>query len=179
MRQTALNNEGFTLVEAMVAGVLSVLVLLTLVALYIMNMQQISGVSARSLSRVQYQNVIDQIGRSVRVASMIGTSNPDNAGTVASPYDTIFLFDTGGTVVGGYCRAPTSTSLKQWDTTTDAFVPFKGGNNNVQVTNTGAQTTFTISSSRKRVWLNLSVFCVAGSTKDTFSSKRELFQCRN
>jgi Tfp pilus assembly protein PilW len=177
MRQTALDNEGFTLVEAVVAGVLSVLVLLTLVALYIMNMQQISGVSARSLSRVQYQTVIEQIGRTVRTASMIGTNQTDYAGTVASPYDTIFLFDTSGTVVGGYCRI--TTSLKEWNVAGAAFVPFKTGNNNVQVTNTGAQTTFTISSSRRSVQLNLSVFNVAGSTKDTFSSKGELFQCRN
>jgi hypothetical protein len=176
MRQTALNNEGFTLVEGLVAGVLSVLVLLTLFALYSMNMKQISGVSARSMARIQYQTVIDQIGRTVRGASMIGTSNPDYDGTVDSPYDTIFLFDTSGTVVGGYCR--TTTSLKERKGA--AFVPFDAGNDtDVKVTNTGANTTFTIFPNRKIVRLNLSVFYVNGSTRDTFSSKGELFQCRN
>jgi hypothetical protein len=169
------NGNGFTLIEALVAGLLSVLVLLTAFALFSMNSRQISGTSVRTQTRLQYQTVINQIGRTVRGAAIIGMSDPDN-GNVTNPSESICLFDSGGTFMGGYKRV--GTSLKEWKSGS-GWVGFKVGNDSVKVASVAGDSAFVISPDKKSVLVRLNIYGVRGPTSDTFFSKRELLRCRN
>jgi Tfp pilus assembly protein PilW len=177
-RKAYLNDSGFSLIEALVAGILSVIVLLAVVSLFFMNNQQIMGSSVRSKTRLQYQTVVDEIGRNVRAAAFVENVNPDLTaiGTqIAS--EVIYLFDNTGTLVAGYQR--TNPYLKEWSG--GAFVPFRVGKDTVRVTPlAGAgDTAFTISANRKNVQLKLDIYNVNGAQRDTFFSQGESFKCRN
>jgi hypothetical protein len=173
---TLLDASGFTLVEAIVSGVLSLLVLLAAVAVFMMNSKQVSGGFVSSVAKLQYQTVIDQIGLKVRRSSVISSTNQNilDAGGAAILCDQIFLFDLTGNC-GGYQRA--GTALQQWNGT--QFVNFTVGSRNVQVKDVGATNTFTIAPDRKSVQVNLTVICVDGKSKDTMYSNKETFKCRN
>ena len=175
MRHATLHDRrGFTLIEALVAGIISVFVLLTAITVYNMNTNQISGSMVRSLTKMQYQTVIDQIGRNVRLASSID-SHLSDTGVVVSPYDTIWLFDSLGTCFAGYVR--NVNALMEWNGT--QFINFKVGSKNIQVLDVGAGNTFTIAPTRRSVTLKLSVFGVNGTVSDTMRSSGETFECRN
>jgi len=174
MHHTALHsNKGFTLIEALVAGIISVFVLIVAITVFNMNSNQISGSLVRSLTKMQYQTVIDQIGRNVRLASSIDSHLPDT-GAVVSPYDTIWLFDSLGARFAGYMR--NGTALKEWKNGI-GFVNFTVGSKNIQVLSVG--NTFTIAPTRRSVTLNLNVFGVNGAVSDTMRSSGETFECRN
>lgn len=175
MRHTALHDsKGFTLVEALVAGIISVFVLLIAIAVYNMNAKQITGGFVRSLTKMQYQTVIDQIGKNVRIASSIDSHIIDT-GAVMTPSDSIWLFDSLGVRFAGYKRSV--NALMEWNGT--QFINFKVGSNSVQVLDVGAGNTFTLAPTRRSVTLNLSVFGVNGTVSDTMRSSGELFECRN
>jgi Tfp pilus assembly protein PilW len=177
MRPSALFDcKGFTLVEALVAGIISTVVIAAAVALYLMNMNQISGSFVRSLTRMQYQTVIDQIESKARQATVIQTSNDPNfiaTDIIEHATDVIYFIGDTGNILGGYQHA--TDSLKEWNGT--MFVPFKVGNKNIKLLNAGSA--FTIRPDRKSVLLNLSVIGISGSSSDTMLSKGETFQCRN
>lgn len=168
--------KGFTLVEALVAGLLSVFVIWVAVALFSMNAKQVSGSFVRSLTNMQYQTVIEQIGSKVRKASVISSNSTKvlDASGAEIQSDTIFLFDTTlAGLFGGYCRV--GTALKEWNGA--QFINFKVGTKNIKAQDTGK--TFKIMPDRKSVLLNLFVIGVDGSTTDTMKSNGENFKCRN
>jgi hypothetical protein len=174
---TLFNRKGVTLVEAIVAGALSIFVLLTAMAIYKMNADQIRGSFLCSLTRMQYQTVIEQIERHARQAKVILSSNAsDFIDTAITPKsaDVIYFIDGTGATLGGYKRS--GTILKELK---GSFTPFKVGSDTVHVLDVGTDSTFTIAGDKKSVRLNLSVFSVDGSLKDTMVSKRETFVCRN
>jgi hypothetical protein len=171
------DRKGITLVEAIVAGALSIFVLLTGMAVYKMNADQIRGSFLRSLTRMQYQTVIDQIERYARQATVILSSNDPNfydTDTAAKSVDAIYFIDGAGATLGGYQRS--NTILKELK---GSFTPFKVGRDTVHVLDVGTDNTFSIAGNRKSVRLNLSVFGTDGSLIDTMVSKRETFVCRN
>ena len=176
MKPTSLfNSKGFTLVEAIVAGALSIFVLLTAITLYKMNADQIRGTLLDCLTRMQYQTVINEIESKARKATTI-LSFTDNSTfdtiTAPSSHDTIFLMDGAGNTLGGFTH--NGQSLREYKG--GSFRNFKVGNKNVKVKDT---TLFTIAGDRKSVQLNLTVFGIDGSLSDTALSKKEIFTCRN
>ena len=166
-------REGFSLVEAIVAGTIAILVITAATALFLTNSNLISGHFVRSLAKIHYQTVIDQIGSTVRNAYSIGSRLPDT-GTVMASSDSIFLFDSLGNKAGGYKRV--GTSLREWNGS--KFVDFKVGSKNIQL-DTGSGKLFSITPSRRRVVLNLNIIGMDGSLRDTVRSNRESFKCRN
>lgn len=175
MRHAAIHgNWGFSLVEALVAGIISIFVLLTAITVFNMNTKQIAGSFVRSVTKMQYQTVIDQIGKNVRLASSVGLHLPDT-GAVVSPSDTIWLFDSLGARFAGYVRS--GTALMEWHET--QFINFTVGSKTIQVLDVGTNNTFTIAPTRRSVTLNLNVFGVNGTVSDTMRSSGETFVCRN
>lgn len=175
MQHTLLfDRKGFTLVEAIVAGTLSVFVLLIAMALYRMNADQIRGSFLRSLTRMQYQTIIEQIESNARQATAILPFNDRNSFRTDTSAETTnviyFLSDTGATL-GGYQRS--GNILQELK---GGFTNFKVGNKTFQVDTVKP---FIVQGDRKSVQLNLTVFGADGSLKDTVSSKGEKFTCRN
>jgi hypothetical protein len=179
------DRKGFTLVEAIVSGALTIFVLLTAMTLYKMNADQIRGAFLSCLTRMQYQTVIDKIASDARQATVITSFK--NATATATTFDTVFMdtdadsvyfFDISATVPRGrYCRG--HDTLYEWSAAGNRFIPFKIGNDTVHVVNDGIQRAFTIAGDKKSVRLNLGVFGIDGSLKDTVFSKGERFTCRN
>lgn len=174
-------SQGFSLVEAIVAGAITIGVLLTLTALFIMNSRQVSGSFGRSLTNLQYQTVVEQIGANIQRALIVSSSRSpviDASGNAISS-DSLFLFDStagsAGTFFSAYRRI--DTLLMEWNGT--QFINFKVGNKNIKVLNTGSSNTFTIAPDRRGVVLNLSVYGRNGSSSDTSYSSREAFKCRH
>ena len=174
---------GFTLVEAIVTGALSIFVLMTALAIYKMNADQIRGTLLRCLTRMQYQTVIDKIASDARRSTVITSFSNATATTfdlvsTDNHTDSLYFFDISPTVP--LCRySRRNDSLKEWDATQNKFVGFKVGNKCVRVVNNGTDKAFTIAGDKKSVQLNLSVFGIDGSLKDTVVSKGERFTCRN
>jgi type II secretory pathway pseudopilin PulG len=171
------DKKGFTLVESIVAGAITIFVLLTGMTLYNLNADQIRNSFTRCQIRVQYQVLIEQIERSVRQSKVILPSNATDffdTDTTSNSTDIIYCIDPSGTTLGAYRRSGTQLlELK------GSFTPLKVGSNAVTVLNCGANKTFTIAGDRKSVTLNLSVVTGSGSFKDTVVSKKETFVCRN
>jgi hypothetical protein len=178
MQPTVLfDRKGITLVEAIVAGALSIFTILTGTALYKVNADQIRGSFIHCKTGTQYQTVIDQIERFARQAKVIVASNDPtfyDTDLSAKSADVVYFIDGTGATLGGYRRS--GTILEELKVT---FTPFKVGSDTVHVVNVGTNNTFSIAGDRKSVQLNLSVFGTDGSIKDTMVSKRETFVCRN
>jgi hypothetical protein len=177
--QTIVNSDkkGITLVETIVAGALSIFVLVTAMALYKMNSDQIRGSFTRCQIRVQYQTLIDEIDRAVRQSKVILSSNAADyydIDTTPVSTDIIYCIGDSGTTLGAYRRS--NTLLEELK---GSFSSFKIGSNTINVVNCASNQTFAIAGDRKSVMLNLGVFGGNGSFKDTVSSKRETFTCRN
>ena len=184
LRQTILlNQKGFTLVEAIVSGALTIFVLLTAMAVYKMNADQIRGTLLRCLTSMQYQTVIEKIESDARQAAVItsfknATATTFDTVSVDIYADSLYFFDTSSTIPRSrYSR--NSDSLKEWDASQNKFVGFKVGSKCVRVVNNGTTKAFTIAGDKKSVRLNLAVFGIDGSLSDTVFSKRERFTCRN
>jgi type II secretory pathway pseudopilin PulG len=171
------DKKGFTLVESIVAGALSMFVLVTGMTLYTLNADQIRDSFTRCQIRVQYQVLIEQIERSVRQSKVVLPSNAGDFFDIdETPVltDIIYCVDNSGTTLGAYRRS--GTELQEFKT---SFSPFKVGSNAVNVLDCGANQTFTIAGDRKSVTVNLSVVAGSGLFKDTVVSKKETFVCRN
>ena len=172
---TFLNRKGVTLIEAIVAGSLSIFVILAAMTLYKMNADQIRGSFVRCMTRIQYQTLIDQIEKNVREAKVIlSTNDPDfyDYDITTKATNEVYFLGATGTVLGGYKR--NGTLFREFK---GSLTPFKVGSDTVRVLDVG--NAFTIAGDRKSVQLNLSVFGVDGSIIDTVDSKLEVFTCRN
>jgi len=167
------NHNGFSLIEALVAGVISVLVLAVLGTLYQMNLAQTSGGVLNTRLQMQYQTVVEQIGYHAHEACWVGARSTDDP-TLTGAQDRIYLFNTSGIKIGGYKRL--NTDLQEFDTASLTFHSFTVGGGNVQVTSTSG---FIIAPDRKSVTMNLSVFSASGSRTDTALTIGEVFSCRN
>lgn len=168
------DRHGFTLVEGIVAGALSLFTIVTAMALYKMNADQIRGSFIRSMTRMQYQTLIEQIESDARQAKVVLTTSGAttfDTDTAAKTSDAIYFFDGSGNTLGGYRRV--GTILREPDSI------FRVGGRTVRVVDVGTNNTFSIAGDKKSVTLNLSVFGVDGSLRDTVTSKRETFVCRN
>jgi hypothetical protein len=171
------DKKGITLAETIVAGALSIFIVVTAIALYKMNADQIRGSFTRCQIRVQYQTLIDEIDRAVRQSKVILSSDPEDffdTDTTPVSTDVIYCIGDSGTTLGAYRRS--DTIMQEL---IGSFSPFKVGSAVVKVLNSGSNNTFTIAGDRKSVRLNLAVFGASGSFKDTVYSKRETFACRN
>jgi type II secretory pathway pseudopilin PulG len=170
-------KKGITLVESIVAGTISIFVLVTAIALYKMNSDQIRDSFTRCQIRAQYQTLIDEIDRIVRQSKVILSSNAADffeTDTAAVSTDVIYCIGDSGTTLGAFRRS--GTQLHEFK---GSFSTFKIGSAAINVVDCGSNSTFSIGGDRKSVKLNLSVFGVNGSFKDTVYSKRETFTCRN
>jgi type II secretory pathway pseudopilin PulG len=169
------DKKGFTLVESIVAGALSMFVLVTGMTLYTLNADQIRDSFTRCQIRVQYQVLIEQIERSVRQSKVVLPSNAGDFFDIdETPVLTDIIYCVGDSTLGAYQRS--GTQLLEFKT---SFTPFKVGSNAVNVLDCGANKTFTIAGDRKSVTVNLSVVAGGGLFKDTVVSKKETFVCRN
>jgi type II secretory pathway pseudopilin PulG len=170
-------KKGITLVESIVAGTISIFVLVTAIALYKMNSDQIRDSFTRCQIRAQYQTLIDEIDRIVRQSKVILSSNAADffeTDTTANQTDVIYCMGDSGTTLGAFRR--NGTAIEELK---GSFTGFKVGSAALAVADCGSGNTFSIAGNRKSVTLNLSVFGVNGSFKDTVYSKRETFTCRN
>jgi competence protein ComGC len=171
------SNRGFSLVEALVAGTISLLVLATLFTIFQMNMAQVSHGATNSKVQMQYQIVINEIERNVRKASRLNNSRtfPTINNTTVCRTNVMYMFDIEGNWTIGYKTG--DVSFKQFDPPNTTSYSVIIGGDTVKIINTDSL--FIIDPSMKKVTVNLLIISSSGSVSDTAYPKRETFSCRN
>jgi hypothetical protein len=166
--------SGFTLVEALVASSLSIIIGSILYTILQMSNQLVGNGGLNTKVQMQYGIVVMQIGKSVRGANKVIENQtwPPASNAPALSTQTIYLFSTTGVQTGGY-RINGTTLQELISGTWQNFVI---GSSTVQVT---AASNFSLSGDKAWVTLGVNVFSTYRALKDTVSSKQEAFECRN
>jgi len=171
-----INARGFTLVEAIVASAVSVVVGAVMLTILQMNNNGVSNGALNARIQMQYETVVSQISQNARFANVVLTSSeswpPAANAAAATGISQIDVYNAIGTKTGGYKIV--GTALQEYVGAT--WINFKVGPNAVQVTSGSG---FSLTADRKWLTLNLSVFSTFLSLKDTALSKREAYICRN
>jgi type II secretory pathway pseudopilin PulG len=175
----ALNQEkGFTLVEAIVAAAVSVIIGVVMVSVIYMTGTQVSDTTRNVKILMQYDVAIAQIGRDAQRASAVldqaEAYPPWNNANLTT--QTIFMYGITGNIIAGY--RINGTTLQSWNTATNAWVDFRiiPSDPAVQVTNAS---NFALLSNRITLTLNLNLVFNYKGKQETFNSGQELFLCRN
>ena len=172
--------RGFTLVEAIVASAIAVVVGVVMLTILQMNNQGVSNGALNARIQMQYETVVAQISRDARFANVVldGTTSescPLAAGAVPKAGITaVKMFDDDCHWIAGYQIV--GTTLQEYVTTTNAWINFRVGPNEVTVT---PASSFSLTADRKWLTLNIAVFSSFASLKDTAVSKKEVFVCKN
>jgi hypothetical protein len=168
-------ENGLTLVEAVIAGFVSMIIVAVMYTLFTMSGQMVARGALNSKIQLQYQTVVEQIGRTARHAgSVLESGEPwDSAFNAASAAVTsIMMFDGSGNPIGGYRIE--ERALQEW--TDGDWKNFRIGNHDVTVP---AGSAFTLADDRKSVTLCIAVVSSDRSLIDTVHSHHEVFLCRN
>jgi len=170
--------RGFTLVEAIVASAVSVVVGVVMLTILQMNNNGVSNGALNARIQMQYETVVSQIGRSARFANVVLTTSegcpPAANAAPAAGITAINMFNDDCKCIGGFQIV--STTLQEYDTITLAWKNFRVGASDVQVT---PSSSFSLTGDRKWLTLNIAVFSTFLSLKDTAVSKQEVFVCKN
>jgi type II secretory pathway pseudopilin PulG len=176
-RAAGRNERGFTLVESIVAGAISVIIGAVLLTILAMNNHGVSTGALNTKAQMQYQIALDEIGRYARRSPVIlagDESWPVSPTTVlpARMVTSIWMFDTAGNKIRGYQNS--SGILQEYIDNTIQWQAFRIGKDTVHIT--GA--TFQLTSNRKQVIVNISVKTTLNGLSDTVLAKQETFLCR-
>jgi hypothetical protein len=176
---TRINPSGFTLVEGIVGSAILVLGGMIIFIVLQINNQGVSNSTLNARIQMQYETVVEQIGRSARFANvvlLVSESWPPAANAMpVSDIKAVKLFNDQGDSIGGY-RIVNATTLQEYDTTALLWKNFRVGPNDVKVTSNSG---FSLTANRKWLTVNLSVFSSYASLVDTAVSKQEVFLCKN
>lgn len=174
-RAASINDEGISLIEAVVSGAVAMVIASLMLPVLQMNNQMTSNGAVSTKVQMQYEAAVSQITATARRANAVmvsGESWPPSSTMSSVSAAVVILYDESGNQIGGY--QVSGTSLQEW--VSGNWQNFKSGSDHVQVT---GGSNFTLSGDRKWLTLNLGVFAVYGSQKDTVLSKQEPILCRN
>jgi prepilin-type N-terminal cleavage/methylation domain-containing protein len=182
------NERGFTLVEALVASVISLVIATVAFTIFDMHNRELSEGSANMLLQRQYEGIANAISASCRRAFLVLA---DQDGTWSSPYRpawperntmTILMYDTTAPFpaqIGGF--RINGNFIEEWKSeieTAEKWKPFTiGGGDSVHVV--PDKSNFGLSNNRDRVTVNLTLTTSYRHKQYTLSSRGDLFRCRN
>lgn len=170
------HQSGFTLVEALVAGLVAVIVAGVVFVIYVMYDTELRETAVLGKLQRQYDNVTDQISldvrRSAHVLKYAGESYPAVPDTV----DTVFLADTNGVDVGRYLLG--GDTLFEW--TGGSWQPFtSGGLGGGVVEVDGASSGFILNALRDQVGVRVRIKTTDRDSTYYLDPRKDAFKCRN
>jgi type II secretory pathway pseudopilin PulG len=170
----AARPDGFTLVEALVAGIVGVIIAAVVFTMYIMYESQARESSAYSMLQRQYDNVAEQIAFDVRRGYLVlgpgeTWADPFTALTRDTVSD-IRVFSRAGALVGQYSIS--NDTLKE-----TGGVPFNAGGGVVRLDE--ARSSFILPGLRTSVDVRLRLKTTAPDTTYYLSARKDAFRCRN
>jgi prepilin-type N-terminal cleavage/methylation domain-containing protein len=166
------NQKGFTLVETIVASVVSLVVGGAMFSLLFMYSNRSNESISSFLLQQQYENVSQQIGRDVRRASLVlkEGETPSQHGSGFDTVTTIVLWNATGAIFAKY---------KIDGTTLNEGVdekPYQVGSGSVKI---NGYSYFVISPQRKNVNINLSLSKTNRGTLVSSLPRMDILLCRN
>jgi hypothetical protein len=171
-------KNGFTLVEAIVAGTIAAIIGGFTVTLIYMVGSQSTQSSLQMKILMQYEIAFGQIAKVTRNSHFVlaegETCPPWNSAALTT--NAIKTYTIAGVPTGGF--KINGTTLQEWSLTANQWVDFKinPADSGVKVLSASG---FTLSPSRTDVTLSVSVVATTKGTKDTITSGQELIACRN
>ena len=178
---TMRKQAGMTLVEVIVAIILASIIAGVIMVLLSINNDQIRYVALNAKLQANYETALLQIAKLARTANSVQpwseTWPPAAAAVAVASTQSIRMFDTGGVTIGGF-QTSSNTVLQEYDTAQKKFKTFMAGPDSVRIT-AAPVSDFAISNTRKQLTVNISVYTVYSTKRDTVPSKQETFLCRN
>ena len=157
------SHAGFTLVEVLVAGILSTILATTILStLYLTNTQMKEGLASQRLT--QFQIVVsEQIRKNARIAfavKIVG-DHPTNALSadtlselIIHNESTVFFCNPAGAIFAGYRIHTSPDYLEEWSLGLNSFIPFRIGLDSVALK--ASASTFVVLPKRRGVLFKLS-----------------------
>lgn len=171
--KTVLDNKGISLVEAIVAAAISVVIgFVIFTVLGIFSNQSGQSVSSFMMNQ-QYDNVASQIARDARRASFIFTDG-ENPAAYGSGFDTVrsvLMCDAAGNVLAQY-KIVDGVLVEG-----AAQTAYAAGSSAVRVVS--ASSYFILSPQRKRMAIHLSLCRTDRQTLRSIAARKDVFICRN
>lgn len=184
-----INNKGFTLVEAVVALMISSVLAGVLFTILRVNNDGVSRGSVNTKNQMQYETVVERVGYYTRIATAVLDDNSEswtaffnNPNTfTAARTNSIAMYDADGTKIAGYTVDNTGTILREYISGSGIYKNFIVGPNNVTITGQGAANDqlFALTASRKCDTVLLSVYSSDKKATDTTLARYDVFTCKN
>lgn len=171
--KTRSNQLGVTLVELLVASVVSLVIGGVMYAIFFMYSNQSGSTISSLLLQQQYDNVSQQIGRDVR-KSVYVLPEGETPATRGAGYDSvasICLWDASGAVLAHY-KIDNGLLLEGSGQT-----PFTAGGGQVHLDSDDSY--FIVTPQRNGIGLNLVLSKTSGRAVQNLSARKDVFLCRN
>ena len=173
------NQNGLTLTEALVTGIILAILAVGLLTILILNATETSEGVLNSRLQMQYDNIVEQISRNARFAELILASGEVPGSIVtytdtAGPIDTILMYDTLLTTpFTGYAISGDGTlqELKA-----GSWVDYMSGNSTVALT---GNSYFKLFPGRKHLEAHLDIASSYKTKSDTLVADTIFISCRN
>lgn len=172
------DRSGMTLIELLVAGVLSVIIGGVFYVLYSLYSNEVKENNAYFAMQQQYENLSEQIAFDTRVAHKILPEEYTPHDTCDTLYDTIqsvFLYSIALECMGGYRIE--GDVFEEYETTREQWIPFEAGNGIVRVD--PARSWFVLPGCKNEISLHLTLAFTAHDTTFYLLPRRDQFVCRN
>lgn len=172
-------QQGFTLVETIVAGVLAVVMSGILLSYFYFNSDEIRrGAAFLSMQR-NYDVAAQTIGAKARKAAAVLEISESFASrktyAASSSVSTIMMVDADEVVTARFQIA--SGRLNEWDTPSSAWKAFRVGQDTVKVD--AANSKFSLDGGRLGMDMKLILTKVVSGKTYTLTSRGDSFRCRN
>ena len=174
------NQNGVTLTEALVTGIILAILAGGLLAILQLNATETSEGVLNSRLQMQYENIVEQFSRDARFAKLILAVDEDPALfttyiTDRGPLDNIRMYDTLDNICSGYDIS--SGTLMEYDVAGDTMKTYIAGNSSVAV---APGSYFKLFAGRKYLEAKLGVVLSYKDTyKDTLVADTIFISCRN
>ncbi len=175
------NQKGLTLVEAVTSFMIVGFMAGGFMSILNLNATETSEGILSSQLQIQQDNVIEQISRDIRIASVVldeGNGelfkNVDSYGSNQNNVKHVHMYDADGNITAGYQIQ--NNTLMELNTTTNTWEPYMSGNKQVSVTENSC---FNLDGERKAVQIQIDVASTYKTSSDALTENSNYIQCRN
>lgn len=171
------SERGMTLIEVLVAGVISTIVAGAIFVVWKSFSDQIKASSTAGTLQMQYSEAVGQIGRYARQAHRIvedslATANDGCRADSCASTNSLFFYDRDGNIFAAIYLV--GDTLYEYDST-GATGPFTTGSGAVLVDTC----TFAANGCRNAMLVDMTLKRPDGDTIELFTAGTEIFRCRN